>query len=116
MSLLAALTLLAAQAGEFEPYRALGAAPLWQATINRDFMSFLTPGREMLVIETPPRQETELGFAHSTDAISISVEHAACRDARTHAAFADRVSVRIGEAHYEGCGGPVVREAPANVP
>lgn len=113
MSLLAALALMAARAAAPEPYRALGAAPLWQATINSDFMSFLTPGREMLVIETPPRQETELGFAHSTDAFSISIEHAVCRDTLTNAPFADRVTVRVGEAHYEGCGGmPLATEVP----
>jgi uncharacterized membrane protein len=86
-------------------YRAFGAAPLWEATIRRDFTSFLTPDREMLVVQTAPRQETELGFAYSSDALAISVEHAACRDALTGAAFADRVMVRVGETRFEGCGG-----------
>jgi heat shock protein HslJ/uncharacterized membrane protein len=86
-------------------YRALGASPLWQATIRDDFISFLTPAREMLVVETPSRQETEPGFAYSADALSISVEHAVCRDALTGRTFADRVTVRIGETRYEGCGG-----------
>jgi heat shock protein HslJ/uncharacterized membrane protein len=90
---------------EPEDYRALGASPLWQATIRDDFISFLTPAREMLVVETPSRQETEPGFVYSADALSISVEHADCRDALTGRTFADRVTVRIGETRYEGCGG-----------
>lgn len=105
MSALLALLALAAQAGEPEPYRALGASPFWQLTINDDFTSFLTPARKLLVVETPPRQETELGFSRSSAALSIMVEHHDCTDALTRQAYADRVTVRIGEARYEGCGG-----------
>jgi uncharacterized membrane protein len=103
--LLAALLLQTAAAPEPAPYRALGATPLWQVTINGDFTSFLTPAREMLVVETPQRRETGHGFSLSADALSIAVEHGDCRDALSGRTFADRVTVRIGTASYEGCGG-----------
>lgn len=105
MSLLAALLLAQAAAPEPEPYRALGAVPLWEASIGGGFMSFATPGRERITIETPPREETELGFAHSSGALSISVEHGRCTDRLTGRSFTDSVRVRVGETHYEGCGG-----------
>jgi len=102
---LAALALLSAQAPEPDVYRAIGASPFWQVTVRGDFTSFLTPGREMLVVETAPRQETEHGFTHRRDDLSISVEHGDCRDGVTGWTYADRVTVRTGGAAYQGCGG-----------
>lgn len=114
MSLLAAFLAFAAQAPEPDSYHAIGAAPLWQASVYGDAMTFETPGRDRLTVDTPVRQETELGFAYSADAFSISVEHAVCRDALTGDAYADRVTVRVGETRYEGCGGrPLATEVPA---
>lgn len=118
MSLLAALAMLAATqaaAPEDEGYRAIGASPFWQVTIRSDFTSFLTPAREMLVVETAPRQETEHGFTHRRDELSIAVEHGDCRDSVSGRIYADRVTVRSGGTVYQGCGGaPRGRNIPAD--
>jgi uncharacterized membrane protein len=100
-----AIALLQAAPADPEPYRALGASPLWQASIYGGFMTFETPGRDRLTVETPARQETGLGFAHSSPELSISVEHGDCTDGITRRIYADRVTVRVGEARFEGCGG-----------
>lgn len=107
MSLFAAGLALAAQAvaPPPEPYRALGASPLWLIEIGPERMRFEAHGRPTLSVARPPRQETELGFAHSTDELSVSVEHGACTDALTGRTFADMVTVEVGAERFEGCGG-----------
>lgn len=102
---LAALALLAVQPAEPDGYRAIGASPFWQVTIRSDFTSFLTPAREMLVVETAPRQETAHGFTHQRDDLSIAVEHGDCRDSITGSTYPDRVTVRSAGTVYQGCGG-----------
>lgn len=105
MSLLAALVLFSAQPAAPEDYRALGAAPLWQATITSDYLVFETPGHDRMFIDVPARQETELGFAYRTNALTISVEHRDCTDPLNGLGYADQVAVTAGTAHYTGCGG-----------
>ena len=105
MNLLAAFALLVAQPTDAEIYHAIGGAPLWQATVSGNFMGFATPGRDDVMVETPARQETELGFAYRTPDLAIVVEHATCRDPLTGAAYADRVTIETGDARYTGCGG-----------
>ncbi len=102
---------LAAQVVTPEPYRAVGASPLWDARIGEGIMVFETPDRDILRVEMPPREETELGFAHSTPDFSISVEHASCTDPLTRRVFADKVTVRVGDTHFEGCGGRALSPA-----
>ena len=104
MSALIALA-LAAQVVTPEPYRALGAAPFWSARLYGGRMAFETPGRDILNVEMPPREETKPGFAHVTPDFSISVEHARCTDPLTGRPFADKVTVRVGDTLFEGCGG-----------
>lgn len=105
--MLAAIALLAAQqSAEPFSYHAIGTAPLWQAGIYGDSISFETSGRERMYVEHPVRQETELGFAYTTPALSLSVEHANCTDPLSGRVFADRVTVRVGNEIHEGCGGP----------
>jgi uncharacterized membrane protein len=106
MSLLAAFFLLAAQAEEPQPYRALGASPLWQASIYGDAMSFETPGRDRMYVERPTRQETELGFVYRSSDLAISVEHRDCTDRLSGLGYADQVTITVGTMQYTGCGGP----------
>ena len=107
MFLLAAAIALAVQPTDPPPqsYRAIGVSPLWQAAIHGDFMTFETPGRDRQTVQIPARQETELGFAHSTSEFSISVEHAECTDALNGRTYPDRVTVQVGEDRFQGCGG-----------
>lgn len=105
MSLLAALALLQAAPAAAQDYRALGASPLWLVNIGPERMSFEADGRPTVSVATPPRRETELGFAHSSDELSVSVAHGDCTDALTGRSFADRVTVRVGAQSFEGCGG-----------
>jgi len=105
VSLLLAMLALSAQAVTPEPYRALGASPFWGARIGDGRMVFETPGRDIVEVETPPRQETELGFTHWTPDFAISVEHDNCTDPLTRRLYADKVTVRVGEREFAGCGG-----------
>jgi uncharacterized membrane protein len=105
MSLVALLALLAAQAAEPEPYHAIGATPLWQASIYDYGMSFETPGRDRLFAETPVRRETETGFSYTGAEFTMAVEHGDCTDALSGRTFADRVTILVGETRFEGCGG-----------
>jgi uncharacterized membrane protein len=107
MSLLAAIALLATQAAEPEPYRALGASPLWQATVYGDAMTFETPGRERMYVERPARQETELGFVYRSSDLVISIEHRDCTDRLSGLGYADQVTITAGTVQYTGCGGAV---------
>lgn len=114
MSPLLASLLLVAQAAEpAEPerYGAVGANPFWGARIGDGRMIFETPGRAILDVEAPPRQETEIGFVHWTRDFAISVEHANCTDPLTRRIYADRVTVRVGETQFEGCGGRALSPA-----
>ncbi len=108
MSLLFALLALAAQATETappEPYRALGAGPFWNAWIGDHHMGFETPGRDIVSVPAPPRQETGTGFVYRTAGFAISVEHGSCTDPHSRRLFSDRVTVRVGGTDYAGCGG-----------
>jgi uncharacterized membrane protein len=105
MSLLAALALLAAQEPAPESYRAIGAAPLWQAGVGNGFMSFETTGSPAITLEAPARQQTAQGFTWRTSALTIIVAHGDCTDALTRRVYADRVTVQKGATTYQGCGG-----------
>ena len=105
MSLLAALVLLTAQGAQPESYRAIGAAPLWQAWIYGEAMSFETPGRGRVSVERPARHETGRGYTYSSGDFTLSVEHGDCTDALSRRVFVDRVTVRVGGARFDGCGG-----------
>jgi uncharacterized membrane protein len=108
---LLALAAQAAQPAEPDAYSAVGANPFWGARIGGGRLVFETPGRDILNMEAPPRQQTELGLAYSTPDFSISVEHANCTDPPTRQIYADRVTVRVGETHFEGCGGTALSPA-----
>jgi uncharacterized membrane protein len=106
VSLLAAFAFLAAQGAPPVDYRAVGTSPLWLVTITPDSMTFSLTGREMVNVTPPPRQETELGFAYSTQDFGVAVAHADCTDALTGRTYRDTVTVRVGAEQYQGCGGP----------
>lgn len=117
MSLLLALLALAAQPEpdpESEGYRAVGTSPLWNVRIGGGRMVFETPGRDIVSVETPAREPTEIGHAWSTGEFSVSVEYANCTDPLTRRLYNERVMVRLGDTHYDGCGGRVL--SPATVP
>lgn len=105
MSLLAALALLAAQEPAPEFYRAIGAAPLWQAAVGNGFLSFETTGIPAVTLEAPARQQTAQGFTWRTAGLTIAVTHGDCTDALTRHVYADRVTVQRGTTTYQGCGG-----------
>lgn len=105
MSLLAALALVAAQDATPEYYRAIGAAPLWQAGVGSGYMSFETTGVPATNVEAPAPQRTAQGITWRTSELTISVTHGACTDALTRRVYADRVTVRTGATTYQGCGG-----------
>ena len=105
MALLGALALLAAQASEPATYRALGAAPLWQAAVGNGFMRFETPGLPAIGLQAPAPAQTAQGFAWHTTELTITVMHGDCTDALTRRVYADRVTVEAGGATYQGCGG-----------
>ncbi len=107
MGLTVALALVAAQPAEPQPYAALGAAPLWQASIGNGFMIFETSARGRIIVEVPARQETELGFVYRTSELAILVEHRNCTDPLSGLGYADHVTVEVGTARYAGCGGAV---------
>lgn len=107
MSLLAALALQAASPAP-ESYRALGASPFWRVSVGHQVMVFETPGREIVTIDAPPRQETGTGFSHDAPEVLMSVEHRDCRDAVTGLSYRDTVVVVQGGTTYEGCGGPAL--------
>lgn len=116
MSLLFALLALSAQATdpESEGYRAVGTAPLWNVRIGGGRMIFETPDRDIVSVETPAREPTEIGHAWSTGEFSVSVEYANCTDPLTRRLYNERAMVRIGDTHFEGCGGRVL--SPAALP
>ncbi|HTU10942.1 MAG TPA: hypothetical protein VMG08_08600 [Allosphingosinicella sp.] len=93
-------------------YRAFGASPFWATRIGGGRMVFETPGRDILNVEAPPRAETELGFAYSSREFSLSVEHGECTDRLTRRLYADRVTVSVGAARFEGCGGRALTAPP----
>ena len=105
MSLLAVLALLAAREPAPEPYRAVGAAPLWQVGVGNGFMSFETTGVPAVTLEAPARQQTAQGFTWRSAGLTIAVTHGDCTDALTRRVYADRVTVQSGAATYQGCGG-----------
>lgn len=112
MSTLFALLVLtlASQPAVPEPdtYRAVGTSPLWNVRIGGGRMVFETPGREIVNVAAPEREPTEIGHAWSTGEFSVSVEYANCTDPLTRRLYNERVMVRIGATHYDGCGGRVL--------
>jgi uncharacterized membrane protein len=100
-----AIMLIQAAPAEPAPWRAIGAAPLWQAWVYGDAMTFETHGRDRLSVQRPARQESAGGFAYRTDELVITVTHGDCTDSLSHHVFADRVAVEARGVRYQGCGG-----------
>jgi uncharacterized membrane protein len=107
MSLLAAFALLAAQGGGLDGYRAVGAAPFWQVSINNGFVMFETPGLDAMSLGPTTPEITRRGFTYRSDGdvLNMTVRHGDCVDSLTRRTFADHVTMQVGTRFYRGCGG-----------
>ena len=91
---------------ERENFHALGHAPGWTLTINNNRLMFATSSpRTRLEVPRPLTQATMVGRRYQAAGLTLDVEHEPCNDVRSGSAFAETVTVIVGEYSYRGCGG-----------